>query len=404
MSTAEIKPMQDVTNMTCRVRCLSMIEKIKAQRENRKNIPLPTTQCTFSLINQCSFEEIDIIKTSRLQSFVNWPHSTPNAEVMSSSGWFFCNVNDRTVCIYCNTVCHNWMKTDDPYEVHTRLAPECPFMLSITSSLSLSSTTNTQIPLNNNLPENFQPHHASMCEISRRQDTFNDKKWTQTSPSIEELALAGFFYSGTGNTVTCFYCNGSLHQWGENDSPKIEHGRWFPHCLYAKHLCGDILHAKIQISKKQLKTDKNPIDKDMLKRLVNARLDLPIVQRLREKYKLGIIKRCIEDQFKNNQDDFKSDNDLEMACFILQKQIDIIQGNPDKIIVPSQNKVESEVKVEIPKTSSRNLEECVICLTEERQVACMPCGHLCSCVSCGYSTRTCPICRQKIQSFVRIYS
>ncbi|CAF4088486.1 unnamed protein product, partial [Rotaria sp. Silwood2] len=50
------------------------------------------------------------------------------------------------------------------------------------------------------------------------------------------------------------------------------------------------------------------------------------------------------------------------------------------------------------------LSECFICLTEEKQLACMPCGHLCACVPCGYALRSCPICRQKIQFFVRINS
>jgi len=114
---------------------------------------------------------------------------------------------------------------------------------------------------------------------------------------------------------------------------------------------------------------------------------------------LSVIKRCFEDQLKNNQDDFESDNELSMACFILQKQIDIIQSDPDKVITPSQN----QILVNSYETSDNKLEECIICLTEERQLACMPCGHLCTCVPCGYALRTCPICRQQIQSFVRIY-
>jgi hypothetical protein len=238
-----------------------------------------------------------------------------------------------------------------------------------------------------------------MCEVIRRQETFNNPSWTQTLPSAEDLALAGFFYSGTGNSVTCFNCNGSLYQWSEGDSPKVEHARWFPNCQYAKHLCGDRLHADIQTTKKQLAIEKSGFDKETLIRLVNARLDLPVVQRLREKYSLAIIKRCIEDQLKAHQDDFKSDNDLAMACLILQKQIDVIQGKPEKVITPSQDQTLIDSK-EVP---IKKLDDCLICLTEERQLACMPCGHLCACVSCGYALRTCPICRQKIESFVRIY-
>jgi len=46
---------------------------------------------------------------------------------------------------------------------------------------------------------------------------------------------------------------------------------------------------------------------------------------------------------------------------------------------------------------------CVVCLTEEKRLACIPCGHLATCVSCGQSFRFCPICHRKIEAFVRVY-
>jgi baculoviral IAP repeat-containing protein 7/8 len=394
----EIIHMEDVSNQSLSKRCASFINRIKQQKENRPQLTLTTnpvdSQNKVLPTKRHTLQELASIPIARLQSYSNWPHFSPSREVMAANGWYYCNVADRTLCIYCNIICHNWADTDDPYEVHVRRAPDCPFILSIPCS--------SKDPLavaNHSLNGSFQPHHKSMCEVTRRQETFNTKAWTQTSPTIEDLAQAGFFYFGTENSVTCFYCNGSLHKWGPNDSPKIEHGRWFPDCLYAKHLCGNRLHAKIQSRKKQLLVEKNSFDKETLIRLVNARLDLPIVQRLRQQHKLSIIKRCIESQLKNHQDDFASESDLIMACFILQKQIDIIQGKPENLITPS----EGQISINSPEMSNRKFEECLICLTEERQLACMPCGHLTACVSCSYALRSCPICREKIQSFVRIY-
>jgi len=49
------------------------------------------------------------------------------------------------------------------------------------------------------------------------------------------------------------------------------------------------------------------------------------------------------------------------------------------------------------------LNPCVLCLTEEKRLACIPCGHLATCVPCGHSLRSCPICRREIEAFVRIY-
>ncbi|CAF3347240.1 unnamed protein product [Rotaria sp. Silwood1] len=47
---------------------------------------------------------------------------------------------------------------------------------------------------------------------------------------------------------------------------------------------------------------------------------------------------------------------------------------------------------------------CVLCLTEEKRLACIPCGHMATCVACGRSLRSCPICRRKIKTFIRIYT
>jgi hypothetical protein len=282
---------------------------------------------------------------------------------------------------------------DDPAEVHARLAPQCPFVL------SMSPVERSPKIVNDTFTGKFEPTHPTMAEISRREATFSNASWSDSSPSIEALVRAGFFSSGIANTVTCFYCNGSLHKWGANDNPMIEHARWFPHCTYAKHLCGNQLYEKIQMSKKRLLPE-NKINPDELSRLVAARIDLPIVGRLRLKYQIAIIKRVIEDQLKIKNDDFISDIDFTMACLILQKQIEIIKGCKDKIIIPSLNQ-QLENSTE---SSQKSLGECLICLTEEKQLACMPCGHLCACVPCGYALRSCPVCREKIQCFIRINS
>ncbi|CAF1565547.1 unnamed protein product, partial [Didymodactylos carnosus] len=77
-------------------------------------------------------------------------------------------------------------------------------------------------------------------------------------------------------------------------------------------------------------------DDSTLSRLVAARLDLPISQGLLNKFKLSVVKRCYEDQLKLKLDDFSSDSDFHMACMILQKQIEIIDGKKENIIIPSE--------------------------------------------------------------------
>lgn len=362
----------------------------------QEKIETPSKQETVIPKKNYLLNEVDSIRNVRRRNLSHWPHTTPSSESMANAGWFSCNTNDRAICIYCNTICHQWISTDDPAEVHARLAPQCPFVLSMPS---IKSSSSKPVINGNSSNEKLQPAHRKMSLMTRRQETFSNPAWTTTSPSVDDLSRAGFFFAGIGNTVTCFYCNGSLHKWGANDNPMIEHARWFPHCIYARDLCGNQLYAKIQMSKQRLTKEKK-IEKDELIRLVSARLDLPIVERLRLQYQLSVIKRCIEDQLKIKNDDFVSDLDLSMACQILQKQIDVIKGCAENVIIPSNNQQTQNS----PLSTKQTLGECLICLTEERQVACLPCGHLCACVPCGYALSSCPMCREEIHSFLRINS
>lgn len=57
------------------------------------------------------------------------------------------------------------------------------------------------------------------------------------------------------------------------------------------------------------------------------------------------------------------------------------------------------------KTSSDE-ELCVICMTDKKEVAVLPCRHMCLCVECVHELRLqsskCPICRRGIDAFIRI--
>jgi hypothetical protein len=91
--------------------------------------------------------------------------------------------------------------------------------------------------------------NTNYIEIPKRYASF--ATWSNENlPPVDDLVRAGFFFTGTKTIVICFYCNGSLQNWGPNDNPMIEHARWFPHCAYAKQLCGAELHRKIQESKR----------------------------------------------------------------------------------------------------------------------------------------------------------
>ncbi|CAF1410540.1 unnamed protein product [Adineta ricciae] len=459
--------------------------------------------------------ETSSLQQVRRRTFSHWPSRTiPSVAQMIEAGFFNCNVGDRVICLYCNLICQQWTPhTDDPSEIHKTLSPKCPYVKGklirppassiiivneggATAVTGSNSSSNQFDPLRSNEIVFTAACNPAYTEIPKRHASF--EQWPKENlPSVDDLVRAGFFYTGSKSIVTCFYCNGSLQNWGPNDNPMIEHARWFPHCAYAKQLCGDDLYRKIQESKRaqQERAKANELreratvsgatnttsaattnnnrqllipDESTLSRLVAARLDLPISQRLLDQnFKLSIIKRCWEDQLRLKQDDFQSECDLFIACTILQKQIEHIDGKKENIVIPSikmkqirekneaqlreptsnqaqvisnptdaemttssqsltnesvssQSSIESTSKPSTPgsqgetklikpiissssehdqSNSNTPSNPCVLCLTEEKRLACIPCGHLATCVPCGHSLRSCPMCRREIEAF-----
>jgi len=65
-----------------------------------------------------------------------------------------------------------------------------------------------------------------------------------------------------------------------------------------------------------------------------------------------------------------------------------------------------EQTIETKDKSSESIDvsnECVLCLSQEKTVAFIPCGHLSACVECSFQVKICPVCRQSITSRHRIY-
>ena len=217
---------------------------------------------------QIKLVETNILQAVRQRTFSNWGDKTiPSKEQMITAGFFHCNVGDRVICLYCNIICQHWQgEIDDPVEVHKVISPHCGYVRSILAQersssvivLNESSTNNTNnrsILLSQANSGQFDqivatsPCHSNYASIPSRQATFST--WsTEASPSVDDLVRAGFFHAGVRNSVTCFYCDGSLQNWSKQDDPLIEHIRWYSSCAYAKQLAGIELYNKVQEAKR----------------------------------------------------------------------------------------------------------------------------------------------------------
>ena len=62
--------------------------------------------------------------------------------------------------------------------------------------------------------------------------TFSNFWYDQESPTPHELADAGFYYRGSGDRVSCFYCGGQLFHWKLRDNLWYQQTKQFPLCEF----------------------------------------------------------------------------------------------------------------------------------------------------------------------------
>ena len=79
--------------------------------------------------------------------------------------------------------------------------------------------------------------YKDYCDAAVRLRSF--ETWpTHSKLEPEVLVSAGFFYSGAGDHVRCYFCGIGLRNWEDGDDPVVEHARWFPECKYMIRLKG----------------------------------------------------------------------------------------------------------------------------------------------------------------------
>ena len=82
------------------------------------------------------------------------------------------------------------------------------------------------------------PLHPRYASVAARLRTFD-----QWPPALKQkpqvMAEAGFIYLGLSDQVKCFYCDGGLKEWGEEDDPWVEHAGWYYTCGFMRLVRGD---------------------------------------------------------------------------------------------------------------------------------------------------------------------
>ncbi|NXT10728.1 BIR7B protein, partial [Prunella fulvescens] len=187
----------------------------------------------------------------RLRTFQQWPRTAPvSARDLVEAGFFYVGPGDEVQCFCCGGVLKDWRPGDCPVIEHLNYFPSCKYVrgedVGNQEMLSLQEIFDTVdgqflsvlqgiVSEETALPN--EPEYPEMVTEEMRLSTFEN--WPQNSSMHpEQLARAGFFYTGRGDVVRCFYCDGGVRSWSFGDDPWREHAKWYPECEFLLHSRG----------------------------------------------------------------------------------------------------------------------------------------------------------------------
>ncbi|XP_075975321.1 death-associated inhibitor of apoptosis 1-like isoform X2 [Anticarsia gemmatalis] len=186
------------------------------------------------------FDSVDMRREDeRIKTFEKWPVTFLSAEQLARNGFYYLGRGDEVRCAFCKVEIMRWVEGDDPCKDHRRWAPQCPFVRKLgaaTDSAAGRDECGSRVPVDSP-PRMPGPVHPLFASEAARLRSFQD--WPRCMrQKPEDLAEAGFFYTGQGDKTKCFYCDGGLKDWEPDDVPWEQHARWFDRCAYVQLVKG----------------------------------------------------------------------------------------------------------------------------------------------------------------------
>lgn len=179
----------------------------------------------------------------RIKTFDKWPVTFITPDQLAKNGFYYLGRGDEVRCAFCKVEIMRWEEGDDPAVDHQRWAPQCSFLRKLTNAGNVpadgaAAGTSGRDECGVRAPVRMPgPVHARYASEASRIKSFDE--WPRSiRQKPDKLAEAGFFYTGQGDKTKCFYCDGGLKDWEEDDVPWEQHARWFERCAYVQLVKG----------------------------------------------------------------------------------------------------------------------------------------------------------------------
>ncbi|XP_061192230.1 baculoviral IAP repeat-containing protein 3-like [Saccostrea echinata] len=295
-----------------------------------------------------------------------------------------------------------------------------------------------------------QAKYADYSQRGKRIASYNN--WPPTAKqNPENLADAGFFYTGQADSVRCFLCGTGLRNWDPEDEPWVEHARWAPECFFVKDKKGQDFINLVQVAVRQqqmqealqqqsdaMTREATDIAADCVppnidtgiqnnmatssqsltsgrKPPTNAEKKNPLLSDAAQSvlamgYLPRIVKMAVDKVLQSKGWDGMSGSNIANIIFDMEESGEIDKENsmvPKVLSDSSWKKINDRVPDDIKELTQRNSEMrertmCILCCEERVSIVFLPCGHLVSCAQCSPALKNCPVCRESIKGTVRV--
>lgn len=207
-------------------------------------------------------------ETARRSSFRNWPVSFIDPVSLAAAGFYYTGNLDVVRCFECQLEANHWSKGDIPIQIHEMRSPECrfirnehcnnvpigadpakvlrtrrrnrniscPYGLQYQESFDFNdhrfSRNPTAYVLSRlGLNDLMKPEKLEYATFESRLNSF--ATWpTYMTQTGEELAHAGFYYTGINDFTSCYHCGITIGNWISEEDPWERHMISSPNCCH----------------------------------------------------------------------------------------------------------------------------------------------------------------------------
>uniref|UniRef100_A0A3Q3RD99 RING-type E3 ubiquitin transferase n=1 Tax=Monopterus albus TaxID=43700 RepID=A0A3Q3RD99_MONAL len=347
----------------------------------------------------------------RLQTFQNWPTDAPvTSGELAKAGFFFLGPGDKVQCFCCRGILRCWVHGDSPAAEHKRHFPTCRFILGQTVRnipLQAGSSDSVDGQLLSQLQRMTMDEQETVGQAAYPEMEVEDSRlatfhsWpTEASIQPDVLARAGFFYTGHGDNVKCFYCDGGLQNWEPGDDPWQEHAKWFPRCEF-------LIQSRGQDYISNIRDTHFHLGETMVRTFILSAQDKvsspamlsPVVQTvLQMGFEASVVESLVQTKYLLTGQHYTSVSDL--VADVLHAEEEDRQREPQYGGNTQWWKGTKSTSIAVELQEERT---CKVCMDKLVSIVFIPCGHLVVCGDCAASLRHCPICRAVIRGSVRTF-